>query len=250
MLTQDGFRVSPRLRGWTQRARGRWPGLRGFPAPAGMDPAPRPGPRPGRRFPRACGDGPLVGRLDGFAERVSPRLRGWTHHADARRCGGHGFPVPAMDLASTRDSIACRRFPRACGDGPVTGMVDYLLPVVSPRLRGWTCHDAEQHLDHSGFPAPAGMDPAGTRARNRRVWFPRACGDGPVVGNGIDQLTTVSPRLRGWTPVSASRMSSSVGFPAPAGMDLSPSPPRRRKPRFPRACGDGPIYCSERNITI
>ena len=118
--------------------------------------------------------------------------------------------------------------------------------AVSPRLRGWTCHDAEQHLDHSGFPAPAGMDPAGTRARNRRVWFPRACGDGPVVGNGIDQLTTVSPRLRGWTPVSASRMSSSVGFPAPAGMDLSPSPPRRRKPRFPRACGDGPTAFSIR----
>ena len=173
--------ASPRLRGWTVAAAGIGRRRKGFPAPAGMDPAttrpsgaawrlPRacgdgPGRRgstPGRRprLPRACGDGPLVEDLRVRLARASPRLRGWTAHRTARHGGRLGFPAPAgMDRLAPPPARTGSRLPRACGDGPRADHQPIQARQASPRLRGWTRAERRPRRRADGFPAPAGMDP-------------------------------------------------------------------------------------------
>ena len=112
--------------------------------------------------------------------------------------------------------------------------------MASPRLRGWTSGRVGGDLLGLGFPAPAGMDPdyATPDAAPRRL--PRACGDGPGAGTGIDDARVASPRLRGWTFIPGMRWAAIAGFPAPAGMDPPARAPSAPSPRLPRACGDGP----------
>ena len=71
-------RASPRSRGWTRLGRPVVGAAVGFPALAGMDPAPEPGPRRSARLPRARGDGPHCGRRWMRRWGASPRSRGWT----------------------------------------------------------------------------------------------------------------------------------------------------------------------------
>ena len=87
--------ASPHTRGWTPSVARRQRARPGFPAHAGMDPAPG-WPR-GRtpRLPRTRGDGP-----DGFALRAdevaaSPHTRGWTLPPAAEPLQGRGFPAHA-----------------------------------------------------------------------------------------------------------------------------------------------------------
>ena len=133
--------ASPRLRGWTPLGGAVRLLVRGFPAPAGMDPAPSASPPSSRRLPRACGDGPRHGAQGGDRVRASPRLRGWTRHPLARMAQQPGFPAPAgMDPCRSRSPMSARRLPRACGDGPVLSGYALATGEASPRLRGWTPH--------------------------------------------------------------------------------------------------------------
>ena len=98
----------------------------------------------------------------------------------------------------------------------------------------------------SGFPAPAGMDPAAPGPNGRTSRLPRACGDGPCATSILFTASSASPRLRGWTPPVGRGGGDDRGFPAPAGMDPRPRWSRRARPRLPRACGDGPTATSGR----
>ena len=110
---------SPRSRGWTPAryvSVSRYPG---FPALAGMDPAPAAAVPVGGRIPRARGDGPIRGVSWSDGRRDSPRSRGWTPAAAGRRAAPVGFPALAgMDPSSSPSTGCARRIPRARGDGP------------------------------------------------------------------------------------------------------------------------------------
>ena len=136
-------------------------------------------------------------------------------------------------------------------------------------------------MRREGFPAHAGMDPAGLTANRlpasprTRGWtpirgvvtrsddrLPRARGDGPSDpvagrrrGDGPDPAMA-SPRTRGWTHEGAAG-DAAVSIPAHAGMDLGlprargDGPDRRpvtgvRFARLPRARGDGPALTTRR----
>ena len=91
--------------------------------------------------------------------------------------------------------------------------------AASPRGRGWTPFEAVIRAKAIGFPAWAGMDlGSASRCRDRR-WLPRVGGDGPQRKPPSPDMTTASPRGRGWTPDGQCKCGARRGFPAWAGMD-------------------------------
>ena len=213
----------------------------GFPAHAGMDPAPCAAGRLPPWFPRPRGDGPEIPDTEACCIVVSPPTRGWT---DVRR-DGHGvvdgFPAHAgMDHHPGMHGWHCGGFPRPRGDGPANSARSTRRVKVSPPTRGWTAWGSRCRPSKRGFPAHAGMDPPGD-ARGALVGrFPRPRGDGPTIVAYDEEPWQVSPPTRGWTPSSQQDKRAGRGFPAHAGMD--PGVLRRSEcsRRFPRPRGDGP----------
>ena len=111
----------PHVRGWTlERTNG---DMRAAvsPARAGMDQSSDLFDGPAEGFPRTCGDGPLVDWLLLWAPRFPPHVRGWTRGPGLLPEDQHVSPARAgMDPAGMVLSASPARFPRTCGDGPLT----------------------------------------------------------------------------------------------------------------------------------
>ena len=199
--------VFPRARGWTRSipaSAGHGPG---FPASAGMDPSASSPAHRWPRFPRERGDGP--------SQELPP----------ARRAGG--FPASAgMDRPPASRPWRSCRFPRERGDGPESPYGGSQSTAVSPRARGWTRGDRRDRAADYGFPASAGMDPRPGPAPCIRSWFPRERGDRPATRTRSRDVTSVSPRGRGWNRAGPPRPGARGSFPASAGMDPSEPTPR------------------------
>ncbi len=129
----------PRRRGWTPRPLSTTAYIDGSPAQAGMDPTRRAGtPRSGR-LPRAGGDGPAITARPAPGGGAPPRRRGWTLAHRGPTSHGPGSPAQAgMDPAGWRSGGACRRLPRAGGDGPRARAAPQRARRAPPRRRGWT----------------------------------------------------------------------------------------------------------------
>ena len=233
--------ASPHTRGWTRDDRDLAPHVLGFPAHAGMDPpghgaADRP-----VRLPRTRGDGPRTRRASCLLATASPHTRGWTLPAHRARHGGGGFPAHAgMDPAARTRRAGARRLPRTRGDGPIREPQAAQSLVASPHTRGWTPLGRTGSAYSVGFPAHAGMDPAGRCRAAGRSRLPRTRGDGPGWGCKCRVRQVASPHTRGWTRPGGRGAGGLRGFPAHAGMD--PSTPRRCASAawLPRTRGDGP----------
>ena len=233
--------ASPRPRGWTRRVHVRRLESRGFPAPAGMDPSHRIRTRTREWLPRARGDGPEDEQGELQTLTASPRPRGWTAVTRAKLAPEVGFPAPAgMDPPVRCPGRRRRRLPRARGDGPGRTDARGCLLQASPRPRGWTPRRPGRKVRVVGFPAPAGMDPAGASRETDPPRLPRARGDGPWAGFRVASRFAASPRPRGWTAQRRLQGDPAGGFPAPAGMDPPHSCRRGRELGLPRARGDGP----------
>ena len=115
---------------------------------------------------------------------------------------------------------------------------------ASPRSRGWTPPHLGRPAARDGFPALAGMDPAGQGRGRRRRRLPRARGDGPEAAATGSGARAASPRSRGWTLRVTRLEADAQGFPALAGMDPPGRTSRPRPDRLPRARGDGPVETS------
>ena len=233
---------SPHTRGWTQTRTAGRSKEQGFPAHAGMDPAPAPSRRPGRGIPRTRGDGPGCRTIGRPAPRDSPHTRGWTLIMKGIFNPNRGFPAHAgMDPWSGRRGRRCLWIPRTRGDGPCPGPFHPARCTDSPHTRGWTPAAHVGQVGGRGFPAHAGMDLGRSRPQRRRSRIPRTRGDGPISARAVINLGRDSPHTRGWTRLGGGVHRVDQGFPAHAGMD-----PRRRQhetdhARIPRTRGDGPI---------
>ncbi|ACL64141.1 conserved hypothetical protein [Anaeromyxobacter dehalogenans 2CP-1] len=105
------------------------------------------------------------------------------------------------------------------GDRPRFRIEHTLRRLASPRARGSTPR-VRQHPRHlPGFPACAGIDPAGRPPRSQRLGLPRVRGDRPSLD--LDGVVTLkaSPRARGSTPRALRHVADLGGFPACAGID-------------------------------
>ena len=233
---------SPHTRGWTTPARGHFSRDPGFPAHAGMDPAPILPDRDHPRVPRTRGDGPPVPRSPGCRRRGSPHTRGWTLVPGRRGGSGRGFPAHAgMDRPRRSATGGRTRVPRTRGDGPQCARGAAPAGRGSPHTRGWTRGVAGRGGTGTGFPAHAGMDPL------RNVWttsgarVPRTRGDGPWQAVRRTTPTSGSPHTRGWTRSGRDADTAVEGFPAHAGMDPSSPPEAFCLVWVPRTRGDGPF---------
>ncbi len=84
------------------------------------------------------------------------------------------------------------------------------------------------------------MDRSRTTARRAGIRLPRARGDGPTLAPGSAIYAVTPPRTRGWTALVGRGRVGVGDSPAHAGMDPRPGRRRSRRPRLPRARGDGP----------
>ena len=233
--------ASPHTRGWTVVPGDTGQEVLGFPAHAGMDPAPGGSSRGRRRLPRTRGDGPRSTERDSSPAMASPHTRGWTR---GWRCAGVrdvGFPAHAgMDPPRRWSTRRRHRLPRTRGDGPDIASPLISRPLASPHTRGWTLNCPRMAPISSGFPAHAGMDPAATTRPALDQWLPRTRGDGPLAGVASAIVSLASPHTRGWTASDFRLAPPDSGFPAHAGMDPSTTPTGTAPRRLPRTRGDGP----------
>ena len=233
--------ASPHPRGWTVCAGDRTGPGRGFPAPAGMDPAASGSAAPTGRLPRTRGDGPRSWSAAAVLWPASPHPRGWTQTDAAQLSQATGFPAPAgMDRKQAGGRRTAARLPRTRGDGPRTSSFLTASVEASPHPRGWTRLTGGLRGVLGGFPAPAGMDPPAARGPTGRARLPRTRGDGPQRPAHSHDALEASPHPRGWTVAAVIERLIQLGFPAPAGMDPGRRGEHRYHGRLPRTRGDGP----------
>ena len=217
--------ASPHTRGWTRWWSCRCLSPRGFPAHAGMDPASDPPDRDRRGLPRTRGDGPCSGSAPVTHPQASPHTRGWTVLGVSIDWLAGGFPAHAgMDPEPGRRRRGRTRLPRTRGDGPLAGIPADRVLRASPHTRGWTLSRPRRSQPCQGFPAHAGMDPAGRPRGVAAEGLPRTRGDGPWRRRSTPRSSAASPHTRGWTVLDAARLPVQLGFPAHAGMDRGKVP--------------------------
>ena len=233
---------SPHARGWTAR----WMRLDApepvFPACAGMD-------RwlvrvwgHMRRVPRMRGDGPLPVRMEYQDDVCSPHARGWTEPVQTSRSSGHVFPACAgMDRPPWFLRACLPGVPRMRGDGPLAQFQGVDTYECSPHARGWTVLAVVADAGEAVFPACAGMDRSKRLIGRQSPCVPRMRGDGPTPMRDGESLVLCSPHARGWTGPRKVHGSSTIVFPACAGMDRADVVGRRKVCGVPRMRGDGPL---------
>jgi hypothetical protein len=146
-------------------------------------------------------------------------LRGWTSWPCTTGSRWSAPRAPAgMDPSWPAGQRPASSAPRACGDGPSAPGPRPCLAFCSPRLRGWTHGGRRRPRRYLLLPAPAGMDPPGTRRGSAAFAAPRACGDGPGPQGGRAPVQVCSSRLRGWTRERSPRPRARPLLPALAGM--------------------------------
>ena len=233
--------ASPHTRGWTRAVIRQARTIRGFPAHAGMDPAPVAPCGGVAGLPRTRGDGPGMCLWSPSPQAASPHTRGWTSKPITSGRARRGFPAHAgMDPGARRHCHHGTRLPRTRGDGPVVHACRVNGVAASPHTRGWTPQIIAQTSDTEGFPAHAGMDPASPRRSAGRRRLPRTRGDGPRLGGIPRPPGSASPHTRGWTHWRELVKHPNEGFPAHAGMDREQVLSAADRGWLPRTRGDGP----------
>jgi len=164
------------------------------------------------------------------------------------RKGDHRPPGPGLVLPAHAGMVpsgsgpapAGQRAPRARGDGPRCRGGWSETGRCSPRTRGWSQPHRLEKRDTGVLPAHAGMVPEGRSHDPHDRRAPRARGDGPSPGSACPARARCSPRTRGWSlSVILAAVEGQV-LPAHAGMVPPDCGWWRRRPRAPRARGDGP----------
>ena len=230
--------LSPRVRGNPEgRTKDRVAGG-SIPACAGE---PRAVPFPGSAqgvYPRVCGGTRNPFRRGPAWWGLSPRVRGNPPLSGARCQGTRSIPACAGEPHSSSIVAAARKvYPRVCG-GTSSNVVNQAnTSGLSPRVRGNPAGRGPHLPLVRSIPACAGEP---TRHRGQWWWnavYPRVCGGTRVEIEWPDDLTGLSPRVRGnrcWTRLRSPRTRS---IPACAGEPLFAVWFVDIQPVYPRVCG-------------
>ncbi|KXS38167.1 MAG: hypothetical protein AWU55_1645 [Halomonadaceae bacterium T82-2] len=238
------IRASPHPRGSTPSSRWSRLGVRGFPAPAGIDPLEISRSAMPSGLPRTRGDRPPEPEAAAILAEASPHPRGSTLRRVAVLAADWGFPAPAgIDPRPPPSTPNSCRLPRTRGDRPRLVEIDQMDVMASPHPRGSTQAATRDARDRLGFPAPAGIDPPSRPGGFRRRGLPRTRGDRPTAHLARQDHGMASPHPRGSTPALRCSVCWRLGFPAPAGIDPARSRPGRGPRRLPRTRGDRPDLC-------
>ena len=112
---------------------------------------------------------------------------------------------PAVQKNKTECKMAIRNeephvnkcFPRVCGDVPAISPAYNFLARFSPRVRGCSGQQQDEHRRRRVFPACAGMFLIPRMQCMQLKSFPRVCGDVPQKNVFRYHELAFSPRVRG-----------------------------------------------------
>ncbi len=213
-------RAPPHPRGSTLHRIEEFTEAGGSPAPAGIDLIHAPRKATCARLPRTRGDRPIRAQLETLIGTAPPHPRGST------RCLSHcerslrGSPAPAgIDPSPRRIARPWNRLPRTRGDRPSMRRRAGDAWRAPPHPRGSTPPVRSWPHPATGSPAPAGIDPAGSKLAASGNRLPRTRGDRPDEPRLPWKRYVAPPHPRGSTLLPPIGSSSGDGSPAPAGID-------------------------------
>jgi len=169
--------ATPHARGSTHNASIYPPG---YPACAGIDPS-RGGVEGGAsRLPRMRGDRPAAIKMKDDAIQATPHARGSTSFPPRGPVLQLGYPACAgIGPQLWRWATQCLWLPRMRGDRPPLVQTADHAQSATPHARGSTHRLSFGGQFGCGYPACAGIDPAGSQGRGHDIGLPRMRGDRP-----------------------------------------------------------------------
>ena len=176
-------RATPHARGSTEAYKREERAGVGYPACAGIDLWITASVALLVRLPRMRGDRPRLCSAPPGGGRATPHARGSTSPASANAIKIAGYPACAgIDLDRVDVGIVTSRLPRMRGDRPLQVRWDRPAGQAPPHARGSTASHIDDPRTVQGYPACAGIDPAGNREEDAGEWLPRMRGDRPRLG--------------------------------------------------------------------
>ncbi len=178
---------------------------------------------------------------------ATPHARGSTLVNLLCRKSAYGYPACAgIDLATRHLRRDGDGLPRMRGDRPSSLIVTDPSGTATPHARGSTHHAGAGQSQPPGYPACAGIDPAGKRPALYCRWLPRMRGDRPVLQALIPDVVWATPHARGSTLAFLASLRRHRGYPACAGIDPFHSLTPSVLVWLPRMRGDRPslYHCS------
>jgi len=173
--------ATPHARGSTLHSHGSCVMTPGYPACAGIDPAPGTPAPPRLRLPRMRGDRPLVNALRRGWLWATPHARGSTVIPDSLLKGWEGYPACAgIDLSRSSMDAPPIWLPRMRGDRPGPRSAWWRRDTATPHARGSTSRGRVIPWGSGGYPACAGIDLWQGRRRYDATGLPRMRGDRPL----------------------------------------------------------------------
>ena len=190
--------LSPRVRGNLAGKRRNISSNGSIPACAGEPPASAsPRTRPGV-YPRVCGGTDIQRETAVAYEGLSPRVRGNPSPSVKASAIARSIPACAGEPDAGRVPYeGIEVYPRVCGGtSDVTSTSDH-VQGLSPRVRGNRIAYGKVGYKRRSIPACAGEPLDCIIPPRRRGVYPRVCGGTVVPPLGPEDVTGLSPRVRG-----------------------------------------------------
>ena len=196
-------------------------------------------------YPRRCGENYERRRIPGPGFGLPPQVRGEpTFSAYRRRPSGLTPAGAGRTCCPTGRWSASTAYPRRCGENGGDGGVGVVPEGLPPQVRGE--RPARLRRRRVGGLTPAGAGRTrfrGVRASGLRA-YPRRCGENGeyVVGGGAQ--SGLPPQVRGELPAPPQACGVGGLTPAGAGRTVRGAVASRRRPAYPRRCGENEMHIS------
>ena len=191
--------LSPRMRGYLQRASLPNELSGSIPADAGLPLQPATTPFEVEVYPRGCG-ATLREDLSQYPSGgLSPRMRGYPYFFRNSAAVRGSIPADAGLPFRLRSGSVCPEvYPRGCGATLLRYLINRLSKGLSPRMRGYLSIGILIIPRRWSIPADAGLPISGLRIRSSGGVYPRGCGATEVEVSGSGGDKGLSPRMRGY----------------------------------------------------
>ena len=156
-----------------------------------------------------------------IALRFTPHARGSTGHEEVYRIGEGVYPACAgIDPQPRQIPHHGSSLPRMRGDRPFQSLEVSAFLRFTPHARGSTIYMRRINFFGNVYPACAGIDLDADLFSGEPIRLPRMRGDRPPFSKEKVRRATFTPHARGSTSDTSRISSSSLVYPACAGIDL------------------------------
>ena len=215
--------LSPRMWGWTGNGNLLMRIVIVVPTYVGVDRSAIARGRTAFGCPHVCGGGPFKAPASMPELWLSPRMWGWT--GDYIMLYSSNDVVPTyvgVDRWCALRSSSSSCCPHVCGGGPATCRAKLVLPMLSPRMWGWTVTVRYSRTVQVVVPTYVGVDRVDPISGFGSASCPHVCGGGPTCSSGSATPPSLSPRMWGWTAAKIPAAIADIVVPMYVGVDRKP----------------------------